>query len=650
MIGSLMYLTASRPNIQFSICLHARYQANPKESHLVAVKRIFRYLKGTPNLGLHLKAYSDSDYAGCNLDRKSTSGAYQILGGKLVPIFCDNTSAINNPVLHSRTKHIDIRYHFIKDHILRGDIEFHFVPTDLQLADIFTKPLAEPSFTRLVAELGYLKEFWYTVEVDEATKNITFLLSSFKKPLSFTQEEFISTTGLPVCENVVPTPFKETTPLASKVSLTSHMLKVAKLFQEPEQSLIISSEKVNGDDDTDKSLSGTTVQPITQPKAPTNLKLNNNKIPPFPKQKSSYKDRVILPKKQVTAKEPVAIADATKSLEAFESTEEQVNHPKTAEAEKEDQEEIDITPKDTEEGNDSESLFGLRSMPDDDLASMTGFETQDSADHFFEEDALKDTLPQLTKDAIKSSISESVAEELPHVVAQVQKNLQDQLPNFILKPMYKEFNAFNKLESQRFVLLQKEQSKSIHNKGEQPSVQSCTKCMTSFPCHKEKALVLHTSEESSLKKDTSGKKETDDEPSTKKLKFLISSSSIPSQTPLKSIMPEPPKVIDAIKMTLDQFIEHLSKTTSSIFSPTLPREPTPPKDFSKGKEVAITDEQVNKLVSYQEEGGFNPKMPKIKFFATSVGPLSQEEFNAQIKEMKRLANLKVKKEKSKQEL
>ncbi|GJS45131.1 hypothetical protein Tco_0595252 [Tanacetum coccineum] len=92
MIGSLMYLTASRHDIQFSTCLCARYQANPKESHLVAVKRIFRYLKGTPNLGLwypkgsgfDLKAYFDSDYAGCNLDRKSTSGGCQILGGKLI--------------------------------------------------------------------------------------------------------------------------------------------------------------------------------------------------------------------------------------------------------------------------------------------------------------------------------------------------------------------------------------------------------------------------------------------------------------------------------------------------------------------------------------------------------------------------------------
>ncbi|GKG10859.1 hypothetical protein Tco_0342259 [Tanacetum coccineum] len=91
MIGSLMYLTASRPDIQFSTCLCARYQSNPKESHLLAV--IFlKYLKGTPNLGLwypkgsgfDLKAYSESDYDGCNLDMNSTSRGCQILSGKLV--------------------------------------------------------------------------------------------------------------------------------------------------------------------------------------------------------------------------------------------------------------------------------------------------------------------------------------------------------------------------------------------------------------------------------------------------------------------------------------------------------------------------------------------------------------------------------------
>ncbi|GJW60037.1 retrovirus-related pol polyprotein from transposon TNT 1-94 [Tanacetum coccineum] len=172
MIGSLMYLTANRPDIQFSTCLCARYQANPKESYLIVVKRIFRYLKGTPSLGLwypkclgfDLKGYLDSDYAGCNMDKKSTSGACQFLGGKLmcwsakkqqsvamssaeaeyVPIFCDNTSAIaisNNPVLHSRTKQIDIRYHFIRDHVLKGDIELHFIPTQYQLADIFLEKM-----------------------------------------------------------------------------------------------------------------------------------------------------------------------------------------------------------------------------------------------------------------------------------------------------------------------------------------------------------------------------------------------------------------------------------------------------------------------------------------------------------------------------
>ncbi|GKD43530.1 retrovirus-related pol polyprotein from transposon TNT 1-94 [Tanacetum coccineum] len=92
MIGSLMYLTTSRPDIQFSTCLYARYKVNPKESHLIAVKRIFSYLKCTPSLGLwypkclgfDLKGYSDSDYTGCNMDKKSISGSYHLLGGKLV--------------------------------------------------------------------------------------------------------------------------------------------------------------------------------------------------------------------------------------------------------------------------------------------------------------------------------------------------------------------------------------------------------------------------------------------------------------------------------------------------------------------------------------------------------------------------------------
>ena len=213
MIGSLLYLTASRPDIMYATCLCARFQADPRDLHLVAVKRILRYLKGTPDLGIwypkessfNLVGYTDSDYAGSVVDRKSTSGSCQFLGSRLVswyskkqqtvsnstaeaeyiaagsccaqilwirnqlrdygfvlnkiPILCDNTSAIaisNNPVQHSRTKHIDIRYHFIREHVMNGTVELFFVPTEEQTTDIFTKSLDESTFTRLVGKLGML--------------------------------------------------------------------------------------------------------------------------------------------------------------------------------------------------------------------------------------------------------------------------------------------------------------------------------------------------------------------------------------------------------------------------------------------------------------------------------------------------------------
>jgi hypothetical protein len=92
MIGSLLYLCASRPNIILSMCLCTRFQAAPKDCHLRAVKRIMRYLVLTPNLGLwyskgshfELLGYSDADYDGCKVDRKSTSGTCQFLGWSLV--------------------------------------------------------------------------------------------------------------------------------------------------------------------------------------------------------------------------------------------------------------------------------------------------------------------------------------------------------------------------------------------------------------------------------------------------------------------------------------------------------------------------------------------------------------------------------------
>ncbi|GJY30803.1 retrovirus-related pol polyprotein from transposon TNT 1-94 [Tanacetum coccineum] len=179
MIGSLLYLTVSRPDIMFSVCLCARFQEAPKTSHLEAVKRIFRYIKGTMHLGLwypkrtgiETVVYADSDHAGDYVDRKSTSGICTFMGccltswfskkqtalaistteaeyvsaGKAcqqalwmkqdlidcdvrlddVSIMCDNQGAFDlskNPVQHSRTKHIEMRHHFLRDNVQKGHI------------------------------------------------------------------------------------------------------------------------------------------------------------------------------------------------------------------------------------------------------------------------------------------------------------------------------------------------------------------------------------------------------------------------------------------------------------------------------------------------------------------------------------------------
>ncbi|GKD23012.1 hypothetical protein Tco_1224715, partial [Tanacetum coccineum] len=104
MIGPLMYLTSSRPDIMFIVCACARYQVNPKVSHLYAVKRIFRYLKGQPKLGLwylkdslfDLVAYTDSDYAEASLDKKSTTGGCQVLGCRLLSWQCKKRTMVAN--------------------------------------------------------------------------------------------------------------------------------------------------------------------------------------------------------------------------------------------------------------------------------------------------------------------------------------------------------------------------------------------------------------------------------------------------------------------------------------------------------------------------------------------------------------------------
>nr|GEV36179.1 hypothetical protein [Tanacetum cinerariifolium] len=211
MIVDLMYLTSSRSDIVHATCLCARYYAKPTEKNLKEVKRIFRYLCGTVNTGLWYTkdsgfkptGFSDADYAGCKDTFKSTFGGAQLLGEKLVswsskkqdytalltaeaeyvslsaccaqvlwmrtqlmnygshfnkiPIYCDSKSAIAiscNPIQHSRTKHIAVRYHFIKEHVEKDTIELYFVKTDYQLADLFTIALPVDRFNYLVHHLG----------------------------------------------------------------------------------------------------------------------------------------------------------------------------------------------------------------------------------------------------------------------------------------------------------------------------------------------------------------------------------------------------------------------------------------------------------------------------------------------------------------
>nr|GEV00924.1 copia protein [Tanacetum cinerariifolium] len=185
--------------------------AKPTKKHLEALKRVFRYLKGTINWGLWypkdttmaLTAYADADHAGCQDTRRSTSGSAQFLGDKLVswsskkqkstaistteaeyiamsgccaqilwmrsqltdygfdfnkiPLYCDNRS-VNalccNNVQHSRSKHIDIRHHFIREQVERGGVELYFMTTDYQLADIFIKALPRQRFEFILQRLG----------------------------------------------------------------------------------------------------------------------------------------------------------------------------------------------------------------------------------------------------------------------------------------------------------------------------------------------------------------------------------------------------------------------------------------------------------------------------------------------------------------
>ena len=215
-VGALMHLmTATRPDIAYAVGYVSRFMENPQQEHWIAVKRIFRYLQGTkshgicyqPNDKIDFRGYSDADWAGDHADRKSTSGyLFMLLGapiswgskkqssvslstseaeyialslaiqeGKWIHrllceilktanesgadliIFEDNQSCIKmtkNPVSHGRAKHIDIKYHHIRDEVKRGEVKLEYCETSIMLADIMTKGLSGPRHKDMTAALG----------------------------------------------------------------------------------------------------------------------------------------------------------------------------------------------------------------------------------------------------------------------------------------------------------------------------------------------------------------------------------------------------------------------------------------------------------------------------------------------------------------
>lgn len=212
LVGRLIYLAHTRPDIAYSVSLISQFMHDPREPHLQAAYRVLHYLKGNPGKGilfkrnqnLALEVYTDADYGGSIVDRRSTTGYCTFLGGNLITwrsrkqsvvarssaesefraiahglceilwvkiilddlrikceepmkLYCDNKSAINiahNPIHHDRTKHIEIDRHFIKEKLEEGLACMSYVPSRRQLADVLTKGLNSPSFHNIVSKLG----------------------------------------------------------------------------------------------------------------------------------------------------------------------------------------------------------------------------------------------------------------------------------------------------------------------------------------------------------------------------------------------------------------------------------------------------------------------------------------------------------------
>ncbi|GKB66903.1 hypothetical protein Tco_0928315 [Tanacetum coccineum] len=160
MIGSLMYLTASRPDLVFAVCMCARYQSKPTKKHLEAVKRVFWYLQGTINMGLWylkdiamaLTAYVDADHAVSWSSKKQTSTSISSTEAEYIAM-----SGCCAQILWMRSQLSDYGFaynHIPLEQVEKGVVELYFVRTEYQLADIFTKALPRERFEFILPRLG----------------------------------------------------------------------------------------------------------------------------------------------------------------------------------------------------------------------------------------------------------------------------------------------------------------------------------------------------------------------------------------------------------------------------------------------------------------------------------------------------------------
>nr|GEU55547.1 uncharacterized mitochondrial protein AtMg00810-like [Tanacetum cinerariifolium] len=604
-----------------------------EEVYVEQPPRIFKYLKVTPNLGLwhpkgsgfDLKAYSDLDYAGCNLDRKSTSGGCQILEGKLVcwsvkkqtsvamssaeaeyvaatgccaqvlwiksqladydvlydkvPIFCDNTSAIaisNNPMLHSRTK-----------------------PIDSSLTDSKTvMPLPPKGTVRAgLATLGLADKGKPSLTSTELVNSSPLKLKEMNPSLVTTHlqetEEFVATTvPFQSLEASISTEVLDNQPKA--IDATEVPEKIVELKEKAEE----------------QSLEFPLVKQLLDEVDNHNKAVQESSESPY-----DTESEIMVVKSFLTSRLHEL---QVKSMHDSATT------------------------------TDMQELSTSDHIIQDDNASAECMSLPDHMDHMCKEvsflySKLGDMESSIT--GIKSSMP--TLKELSKVIrSEVTKKVQVVRLEGLRENLHSQIKQISKYSLSSQVM--QTQLQDVKDLLESATAENSTTLEPTPETQgelsfKESAMVLYDFKENlvdlATEQESEDDADLDKQPLSKRFKIM---HPIPSK-------PQP---------SVEQFTDQLFRTTSLKFSPSFPKEPTPPRDEYKGKGIA-TEEPWNlenikppkdELVSFQVEGGFNLKMPNIKSFINLEGLLSQGKIDEQLMELKRLGDLKALEEKSEEEL